>query len=248
MLTGIGFPPEDIIFDPNIFAVATGIEEHDRYGLDFIEAVAEIKAACPHAKTSGGLSNLSFSFRGNETVRRAMHSVFLYHAIPAGLDMAIVNAGQLDIYDDIDPELREACEDVILMRRPDATERLIDLAESYKGKSVADEKAAEEWRGWPVERRLEHALVKGIDAHVVDDTEEARQNFSRPIEVIEGPLMDGMNVVGDLFGSGKMFLPQVVKSARVMKKAVAHLIPFIEAEKEASGQADQSRARSSWRR
>jgi len=232
LLTGIGFPPEDIIFDPNIFAVATGIEEHDRYGLDFIEAVAEIKARCPHAKTSGGLSNLSFSFRGNETVRRAMHSVFLYHAIPAGLDMAIVNAGQLDVYDQIDPELREACEDVILMRRADATERLIELAESYKGKSAADEKAAEEWRGWDVGRRLEHALVKGIDAHVVADTEEARQQFDRPIEVIEGPLMDGMNVVGDLFGSGKMFLPQVVKSARVMKKAVAHLIPFIEAEKE----------------
>ncbi|ALE15648.1 5-methyltetrahydrofolate--homocysteine methyltransferase [Altererythrobacter epoxidivorans] len=237
LLTGIGFPPEDIIFDPNIFAVATGIEEHDRYGLDFIEAVAEIKSRCPHAKTSGGLSNLSFSFRGNETVRRAMHSVFLYHAIPAGLDMAIVNAGQLDIYDDIDPALRDACEDVILMRRPDATERLIELAESFKGKSAADEKAAEEWRGWPVARRLEHALVKGIDAYVVDDTEEARQQFDRPIEVIEGPLMDGMNVVGDLFGSGKMFLPQVVKSARVMKKAVAHLIPFIEAEKEEGAKA-----------
>ncbi len=247
LLTGIGFPPEDIIFDPNIFAVATGIEEHDRYGLDFIEAVAEIKAACPHAKTSGGLSNLSFSFRGNETVRRAMHSVFLYHVIPAGLDMAIVNAGQLDVYDQIDPELREACEDVILMRRADATERLIDLAESYKGKSAADEKAAEEWRGWEVKRRLEHALVKGIDAHVVADTEEARLEIAeqggRPIEVIEGPLMDGMNVVGDLFGSGKMFLPQVVKSARVMKKAVAHLIPFIEAEKEASGLADQSKGK-----
>ncbi len=243
LLTGIGFPPEDIIFDPNIFAVATGIEEHDRYGLDFLEAVAEIKARCPHARTSGGLSNLSFSFRGNETVRRAMHSVFLYHAIPAGLDMAIVNAGQLDVYDRIDPELREACEDVILMRRPDATERLIALAESYKGKSAADEKAAEEWRGWPVARRLEHALVKGIDAHVVSDTEEARQAFARPIEVIEGPLMDGMNVVGDLFGSGKMFLPQVVKSARVMKKAVAHLIPFIEAEKEASGLADRSKGK-----
>mgnify|MGYP000215119161 FL=1 len=237
LLTGIGFPPEDIIFDPNIFAVATGIEEHDRYGLDFIEAVAEIKAACPQAKTSGGLSNLSFSFRGNETVRRAMHSIFLYHTIPAGLDMAIVNAGQLDVYDQIDPVLREACEDVILMRRSDATERLIDLAESYKGKSAADEKAAEEWRGWEVRRRLEHALVKGIDAHVVADTEEARQQFARPIEVIEGPLMDGMNVVGDLFGSGKMFLPQVVKSARVMKKAVAHLIPFIEAEKEAGARA-----------
>ncbi|MBY6129598.1 methionine synthase [Qipengyuania aquimaris] len=241
LLTGIGFPPEDIIFDPNIFAVATGIEEHDRYGLDFIEAVSEIKQRCPLAKTSGGLSNLSFSFRGNETVRRAMHSVFLYHAIPAGLDMAIVNAGQLDVYDQIDPQLREACEDVILMRREDATERLIELAESYKGKSAADEKAAEEWRGWDVKKRLEHALVKGIDAHVVSDTEEARELVAaaggRPIEVIEGPLMDGMNVVGDLFGSGKMFLPQVVKSARVMKKAVAHLIPFIEAEKEEGAKA-----------
>ena len=243
LLTGIGFPPEDIIFDPNIFAVATGIEEHNRYGLDFLEALTEIKVACPHVKTSGGLSNLSFSFRGNETVRRAMHSVFLYHAIPAGLDMAIVNAGQLDVYDQIDPTLRDACEDVILMRSDDATERLIDLAESYKGKSVADEKAAEEWRGWAVERRLEHALVKGIDAHVVADTEEARAALEasggRPIEVIEGPLMDGMNVVGDLFGSGKMFLPQVVKSARVMKKAVAHLIPFIEAEKELLPEAER---------
>ncbi|MXO86997.1 methionine synthase [Altererythrobacter aurantiacus] len=237
LLTGIGFPPEDIIFDPNVFAVATGIEEHDRYGLDFIEAVREIKAACPHAKTSGGLSNLSFSFRGNEMVRRAMHSVFLYHAIPAGLDMAIVNAGQLDVYDQIDPDLRDACEDVILMRpvegEESATERLIALAESYKGRSKEDDRQAAEWRGWPVERRLEHALVKGIDAHVVEDTEEARLNAEKPIHVIEGPLMDGMNVVGDLFGSGKMFLPQVVKSARVMKKAVAHLIPFIEAEKEA---------------
>lgn len=236
LLIGIGFPPEDVIFDPNIFAVATGIEEHDRYGLDFIEAAREIKAACPHVHISGGLSNLSFSFRGNETVRRAMHSVFLYHAIPAGLDMAIVNAGQLDVYDAIDPELRDACEDVILMRRPDATERLITLAESYKGKDPKADKEAAEWRGWPVEKRLEHALVKGIDAHVVEDTEEARLAFDarggRPIEVIEGPLMDGMNVVGDLFGSGKMFLPQVVKSARVMKKAVAHLIPFIEAEKD----------------
>ncbi len=254
LLAGIGFPPEDIIFDPNIFAVATGIEEHDRYALDFIEAVAELKRLCPHAHYSGGLSNLSFSFRGNETVRRAMHSVFLYHAIPAGLDMAIVNAGQLDIYDQIEPVLREACEDVILMRPPPpgsgfetATERLIALAESYRGRSREDEKAAEEWRGWEVERRLEHALVKGIDAHVVEDTEEARSAVAarggRPIEVIEGPLMDGMNVVGDLFGSGKMFLPQVVKSARVMKKAVAHLIPFIEAEKEASGLADMSKGR-----
>jgi 5-methyltetrahydrofolate--homocysteine methyltransferase len=243
LLVSEGFPAEDIIFDPNIFAVATGIEEHDRYGLDFLEAVKEIKAQCPYAKTSGGLSNLSFSFRGNETVRRAMHSVFLYHAIPAGLDMAIVNAGQLDVYDQIEPALRDACEDVILARRSDATERLIDLAESYKGKSVADEKAAEEWRGWPVERRLEHALVKGIDAYVVEDTEEARAaraaNGGRPIEVIEGPLMDGMNVVGDLFGSGKMFLPQVVKSARVMKKAVAHLIPYIEAEKDLLPEAER---------
>ncbi|MFC3213266.1 methionine synthase [Novosphingobium panipatense] len=248
LLTGIGFPPEDIIFDPNVFAVATGIEEHDRYGLDFIEAVVEIRKACPHVHFSGGLSNLSFSFRGNETVRRAMHSVFLYHAIPAGLDMAIVNAGQLDVYDQIDPALREACEDVIMMRRPGvgedgktSTERLIELAESYKGKDKAEEKAAEEWRGWDVTKRLEHALVKGIDAYVVEDTEEARAAVAarggRPIEVIEGPLMGGMNVVGDLFGSGKMFLPQVVKSARVMKKAVAHLIPFIEAEKDAGTKA-----------
>lgn len=236
LLVNEGFPPEDIIFDPNIFAVATGIEEHNNYGVDFIEAVRELRELCPYAHYSGGLSNLSFSFRGNEPVRRAMHSVFLYHAIPAGLDMAIVNAGQLDVYDAIDPALREACEDVILNRDPDATERLIALAESFKGKSVADEKAAEEWRGWAVEKRLEHALVKGIDAHIVDDTEIMRAAIAakggRPIEVIEGPLMDGMNVVGDLFGSGKMFLPQVVKSARVMKKAVAHLIPFIEAEKD----------------
>ncbi|MBH5323005.1 methionine synthase [Aurantiacibacter sediminis] len=232
LLVANGFPPEDIIFDPNIFAVATGIAEHDRYGLDFIEAVAEIKQRCPHAKASGGLSNLSFSFRGNETVRRAMHSVFLYHAIPAGLDMAIVNAGQLDVYDAIDPQLRELCEDVILARREDAAERLVDLAESYRGTTEKDEKAAQEWRSLPVTKRLEHALVKGIDAHIVEDTEEARAAANRPIEVIEGPLMDGMNVVGDLFGSGKMFLPQVVKSARVMKKAVAHLIPFIEAEKD----------------
>ena len=237
LLTGIGFPPEDIIFDPNIFAVATGIEEHNNYGVDFIEAIKELRILCPHAHYSGGLSNLSFSFRGNEPVRRAMHSIFLYHAIPAGLDMAIVNAGQLDIYDDIDPELRVACEDVILNRDPDATERLIALAEKYRGTDVAQEKAEAEWRGWPVTKRLEHALVKGIDAHIVEDTEEARLTIKaaggRPIEVIEGPLMDGMNVVGDLFGSGRMFLPQVVKSARVMKKAVAHLFPFIEAEKEA---------------
>ncbi len=231
LLVGIGFPPEDIIFDPNIFAVATGIEEHNNYGVDFIEALKELRVLCPHAHYSGGL------FRGNEPVRRAMHSIFLYHAIPAGLDMAIVNAGQLDIYDDIDPELRVACEDVILNRDPDATERLITLAEKYRGTDVAQEKAEAEWRGWEVKKRLEHALVKGIDLHIVDDTEEARLAIKtaggRPIEVIEGPLMDGMNVVGDLFGSGKMFLPQVVKSARVMKKAVAHLFPYIEAEKEA---------------
>ncbi len=232
LLVGIGFPPEDIIFDPNVFAVATGIEEHNNYGVDFIEACREIKKRCPHVHISGGLSNLSFSFRGNEPVRRAMHSIFLYHAIPAGMDMAIVNAGQLDIYDTIDPALRTACEDVILNRDPDAGERLVTLAESYRGKDAATEKAAEEWRSWPVARRIEHALVKGIDAYVVEDTEEARLAAVRPIHVIEGPLMDGMNVVGDLFGSGKMFLPQVVKSARVMKKAVAHLFPYIEAEKD----------------
>ena len=239
LLTGIGFPPEDIIFDPNVFAVATGIDEHNNYGVDFINAVKRIKAACPHVHFSGGLSNLSFSFRGNEPVRRAMHSVFLYHAIPAGLDMAIVNAGQLDVYDQIDPELREACEDVILNRPARSedetpTDRLIRIAERFRGQKggAADDKAALEWRTWPVEKRLEHALVRGIDAFVVEDTEEARQSAAKPIEVIEGPLMDGMNVVGDLFGSGKMFLPQVVKSARVMKKAVAHLLPFIEASKE----------------
>ncbi|MDR6789340.1 5-methyltetrahydrofolate--homocysteine methyltransferase [Sphingomonas sp. BE138] len=232
LLTGIGFPPEDIIFDPNVFAVATGIEEHNNYGVDFIEACREIKARCPHVHISGGLSNLSFSFRGNEPVRRAMHSVFLYYAIPAGMDMAIVNAGQLDVYDQIDPELRQACEDVILNRDPEAGDRLVALAERFRGTDAVAEKAAQEWRGWEVTKRLEHALVKGIDAHVVEDTEECRQMYARPIEVIEGPLMDGMNVVGDLFGSGKMFLPQVVKSARVMKKAVAHLMPFIEAAKE----------------
>ena len=236
LLMGVGFPPEDIIFDPNIFAVATGIEEHNNYAVDFIEACRDIKQRCPHAHISGGLSNLSFSFRGNEPVRRAMHSVFLYYAIPAGLDMAIVNAGQLDIYDAIDPKLRQACEDVILNSDEGATERLIAMAESFKGTDAVAEKAAAEWRGLPVNKRLEYALVKGIDMHVVEDTEEARQAIfdkgGRPIEVIEGPLMDGMNVVGDLFGSGKMFLPQVVKSARVMKKAVAHLLPFIEAAKE----------------
>ncbi|USU08460.1 methionine synthase [Sphingomonadaceae bacterium OTU29MARTA1] len=232
LLMGIGFPPEDIIFDPNVFAVATGIEEHNNYGVDFIEACKAIKARCPHVHISGGLSNLSFSFRGNEPVRRAMHSVFLYYAIPAGMDMAIVNAGQLDVYDTIDPELRQACEDVVLNRDPEAGDRLVALAEKYRGTDAVAEKQAAEWRSLPVTKRLEYALVKGIDAHVVDDTEECRQQFARPIEVIEGPLMDGMNLVGDLFGSGKMFLPQVVKSARVMKKAVAHLLPFIEAAKQ----------------
>jgi len=246
LLVDDGFEPHDIIFDPNIFAVATGIDEHRHYAMDFIEAAGEIRRRCPGTHISGGLSNLSFSFRGNEPVRRAMHSVFLFHAIPAGMDMGIVNAGQLDVYDQIDPELREACEDVILDRRDDATERLIAIAEKYKGTDEAEEKKLAEWRSLPVGERLSYALVKGIDAHIVDDTEEARQQVAkdggRPIEVIEGPLMDGMNVVGDLFGSGKMFLPQVVKSARVMKRAVAHLIPFIEKEKEATG-ATQGKGR-----
>src|SRR3954452_2561583 len=235
LLVADGTDANDIIFDPNIYAVATGIDEHRRYAIDFIEASREIRRRCPGTHISGGLSNLSFSFRGNEPVRRAMQSVFLYHAIPAGMDMGIVNAGQLDVYDAIDPELRAACEDVILDRRDDATERLVTLAEKFRGTDEAAEKALAEWRSLPVGERLSYALVKGIDAHIVDDTEEARQQFARPIQVIEGPLMDGMNVVGDLFGSGKMFLPQVVKSARVMKRAVAHLIPFIEKEKEEKG-------------
>jgi 5-methyltetrahydrofolate--homocysteine methyltransferase len=246
LLLADGTDANDIVFDPNIFAVATGIDEHRRYALDFIEAASEIRRRCPGTHISGGLSNLSFSFRGNEPVRRAMHSVFLYHAVPAGMDMGIVNAGQLDVYDAIDPELREACEDVILDRRDDATERLITLAEAFRGTDEAEEKKLAEWRSLPVGERLSYALVKGIDAHIVDDTEEARREVfardGRPIEVIEGPLMDGMNVVGDLFGSGKMFLPQVVKSARVMKRAVAHLIPFIEAEKEKTG-ATQGKGR-----
>src|SRR3954463_12174033 len=230
----VGFPPEDIIFDPNVFAIATGIEEHDNYGVDFIEAARQIRASLPHAHISGGVSNLSFAFRGNEPVREAMHSVFLYHAIQAGMDMGIVNAGQLAVYDEIDPELRALCEDVVLNRRPDATERLLEAAPRHKGTGEVAETQDAEWRSWPVEKRLEHALVKGMDQFVVIDTEEARQQIARPIEVIEGPLMAGMNVVGDLFGSGKMFLPQVVKSARVMKKAVAHLLPYIEAEKTAT--------------
>ncbi|MGL6212527.1 methionine synthase, partial [Billgrantia desiderata] len=234
----VGFPPEDIIFDPNIFAIATGIEEHDNYAVDFIEATRWIREHLPHAMVSGGVSNVSFSFRGNDPVREAIHSVFLYHAIRAGLTMGIVNAGQLAVYDDLPEELREAVEDVVLNRRSDGTERLVDLAEKYKGDgSGAAKKEDLEWRSWEVEKRIEHALVKGITAFIEEDTELARQRAARPIEVIEGPLMDGMNVVGDLFGAGKMFLPQVVKSARVMKQAVAYLIPFIEAEKSEDTQA-----------
>jgi 5-methyltetrahydrofolate--homocysteine methyltransferase len=230
----LGFPPEDIIFDPNIFAVATGIEEHNNYSVDFIEATKEIKKTLPHVKISGGLSNVSFSFRGNDRVREAMHSVFLYHAIKAGMDMGIVNAGQLAIYEDIPANLRERVEDVILNRRSDATERLLEIAEQYKheGGAVTAQREDLSWREWPVTKRLEHALVKGIDEYIEADTEEARQQATKSLEVIEGPLMDGMNVVGDLFGAGKMFLPQVVKSARVMKKAVAYLIPHIEREKD----------------
>ncbi len=233
ILTGkVGFPPEDIIFDPNVFAIATGIEEHNNYGVDFIEAVREISQNLPHAKTSGGISNVSFSFRGNDPVREAIHAVFLYHAINAGLTMGIVNAGQLAVYDEIDEELREAVEDVVLNRRSDSTERLLELAEKYRDREDSDGASeTQEWRSWSVEKRLEHALVKGIAEYVVEDAEEARQQYDHPVEVIEGPLMDGMDVVGDLFGSGKMFLPQVVKSARVMKRAVAYLVPFIEEEK-----------------
>ncbi|MCT8126905.1 methionine synthase [Alishewanella sp. BS5-314] len=232
----IGFPPEDIIFDPNIFAVATGIEEHNNYAVDFIEATREIKRLCPYAKISGGVSNVSFSFRGNDPVREAIHSVFLYHAIAAGMDMGIVNAGQLAVYDDIPPLLRERVEDVILNRRSDATERLLEIAAQFKGDGSVAEKVDDAWRSLPVNKRLEHALVKGITDFIEQDTEEARQQAERPLHVIEGPLMDGMNVVGDLFGEGKMFLPQVVKSARVMKKAVAYLQPYIEQEK-AGGRA-----------
>jgi len=227
----VGFPPEDIIFDPNIFAIATGIEEHNNYAVDFIEACAYIRDHLPYALTSGGVSNVSFSFRGNNPVREAIHSVFLFHAIKAGLTMGIVNAGQLEIYDEIPKELRDAVEDVVLNRSAGGTEALLEIADKYKGDGSVKEAETEEWRNLPVDKRLEHALVKGITAFIVEDTEECRQQCARPIEVIEGPLMAGMNVVGDLFGAGKMFLPQVVKSARVMKQAVAHLIPFIEAEK-----------------
>ena len=231
----VGFPPEDIIFDPNIFAVATGIEEHNNYGVDFIEATRWIRANLPHAHVSGGVSNLSFSFRGNDAVREAMHAVFLYHAIQAGMDMGIVNAGQLAVYDQIEPALREACEDVVLNRRPDATERLLDLADRFKGGGREEKVRDLAWRDWPVEKRLEHALVNGITEFIEADTEAARQAAARPLEGIEGPLMAGMNVVGDLFGAGKMFLPQVVKSARVMKQAVAVLLPYMDAEKAANG-------------
>ncbi|NMA96986.1 MAG: methionine synthase, partial [Phyllobacteriaceae bacterium] len=234
----VGFPAEDIIFDPNVFAVATGIEEHNNYGVDFIEATKEITDTLPHVHISGGISNLSFSFRGNEPVREAMHAVFLYYAIQNGMDMGIVNAGQLAVYESIDKELRDACEDVILNRRPDSTDRMLELAERYRGQGggAAKEKDTR-WRELPVAERITHALVNGITEFIEADTEEARQTFERPLHVIEGPLMAGMNVVGDLFGSGKMFLPQVVKSARVMKQAVAYLLPFMEAEKAANGEA-----------
>jgi 5-methyltetrahydrofolate--homocysteine methyltransferase len=236
----VGFPPEDIIFDPNILTVATGMEEHNNYAVDYINATRWIKANLPHAKVSGGVSNISFSFRGNNKVREAMHSAFLYHAIAAGMDMGIVNAGMLEVYEEIEPELKVLVEDVLLNRRPDATERLVEHGESLKHVGAAvSEKKAEEWRNGTVEERLSHALVKGIDTYIEIDAEEARVKLGRPLLVIEGPLMDGMGVVGDLFGAGKMFLPQVVKSARVMKKAVAHLTPFMEAEKAAMEAAGQ---------
>jgi 5-methyltetrahydrofolate--homocysteine methyltransferase len=236
----VGFPPEDIIFDPNILTVATGMEEHNNYAVDYINATRWIKANLPHAKVSGGVSNISFSFRGNNQVREAIHSAFLYHAIAAGMDMGIVNAGMLEVYEEIEPELKVLVEDVLLNRRPDATERLVDYGEKLKGVGKAvNEKKSEEWRNGTVEERLAHALVKGIDAYIEADAEEARIKLGRPLLVIEGPLMAGMSVVGDLFGSGKMFLPQVVKSARVMKKAVAHLTPYMEAEKEARAAAGE---------
>ncbi len=236
----VGFSPEDIIFDPNILTVATGMEEHNNYAVDYINATRWIKANLPHAKVSGGVSNISFSFRGNNKVREAMHSAFLYHAIAAGMDMGIVNAGMLEVYEEIDPELKVLVEDVLLNRRPDATERLVEHGETLKAAgSIVSEKKAEEWRNGTVEERLSHALVKGIDTYIEADAEEARLKLGRPLLVIEGPLMDGMSVVGDLFGAGKMFLPQVVKSARVMKKAVAHLTPFMEAEKAAMAASGQ---------
>ncbi|MGY8693262.1 MAG: methionine synthase, partial [Verrucomicrobiia bacterium] len=234
LLSKLDFPPEDIIFDPNILTVGTGIEEHNTYALDFIEATTEIKRRCPYARVSGGVSNISFSFRGNNVVREAMHTAFLYHAIQAGMDMGIVNAGMLAVYEDIDPTLKVLVEDVLLNRNSEATERLVDYAETVKGTGKVKEEKTEAWREGTVEERLSHALVKGIITHIDDDTEEAREKLPRSLDVIEGPLMDGMKVVGQLFGAGKMFLPQVVKSARVMKKAVAYLTPFMEAEKAAS--------------
>jgi 5-methyltetrahydrofolate--homocysteine methyltransferase len=238
----VGFPPEDIIFDPNIFAVATGIDAHNSYGLDFIEATRRIKHACPGALISGGVSNVSFSFRGQDRVREAIHSVFLYHAVHAGMDMGIVNAGQLEVYDEIDPELRQAVEDVVLNRRDDATDRLLELAQTFQG-TRKTEKNDQAWRQGTIEDRLKHALVKGINTFIKDDAEEARQASAQALDVIEGPLMDGMNIVGDLFGDGRMFLPQVVKSARVMKQAVAVLIPYIEEEKRRAGNSDKKPTR-----
>ena len=236
----VGFRAENVIFDPNILTVATGMEEHNNYAVDYIRATRWIKANLPHAKVSGGVSNISFSFRGNNKVREAIHSAFLYHAIAAGMDMGIVNAGMLEVYEEIDPELRVLVEDVLLNRRPDATERLVEYGETLKGiSSGVSGKKEEEWRTGTVEERLSHALVKGIDTYIEADAEEARVKLGRPLLVIEGPLMDGMGVVGDLFGSGKMFLPQVVKSARVMKKAVAYLTPFMEAEKAALAASGQ---------
>src|SRR5207244_3027006 len=234
----VGFPPQDIIFDPNVLTVATGIDEHNNYAVAFIEATRQIKATLPGCKVSGGISNISFSFRGNNVVREAMHSAFLYHAIRAGMDMGIVNAGQLAVYEEIPKDLLERVEDVLLNRRPDATERLLAFADSMtkRGKAEAKEDA---WREAPVEERLKNALIKGIVTHIDQDVEEARLKYRKPLAVIEGPLMDGMNVVGDLFGSGKMFLPQVVKSARVMKKAVAHLIPYMESERNAAQATSQ---------
>ncbi|MDP3808537.1 dihydropteroate synthase, partial [Hydrogenophaga sp.] len=238
----VGFPPEDIIFDPNIFAIATGIEEHNNYAVDFINATRWIKQHLPGAKVSGGVSNVSFSFRGNDPVREAIHTVFLYHAIKAGMDMGIVNAGMVGVYDELEPELRERVEDVVLNRRPDAGERLVEVAENAKG-AAKDDSKKNEWRALPIRERLSHALVRGMNEFITEDTEEMWRQIEadggRPLNVIEGPLMDGMNVVGDLFGQGKMFLPQVVQSARVMKQAVAHLLPYIEAEKLAQAAAGQ---------
>jgi len=246
LVNTVGFQPQDIIFDPNIFAVATGIEEHNNYAVDFIQSCEYIKRALPHALISGGVSNVSFSFRGNEPVREAIHSVFLYHAIKSGLSMGIVNAGQLAVYDEIPPELKERVEDIILNRRPDGTDRLMEIAGKYSGESSLESHEDVQWREQDVRARIAHALVKGITRYIEQDTEEARQQLAEPIQVIEGPLMDGMNIVGDLFGSGKMFLPQVVKSARVMKQAVAYLLPYIE-ERQETARSSRQRARFCWR-